>query len=96
MTTEAKYHVTFIVMQCILSLRLHNIPTNYYYPHFIFLKIFIYLAALGLSYRIFVLHFSMFFISVQFLNQESNPAPLHWKHGVLITGPPGKSLLSLL
>ena len=24
-------------------------------------------------------------------NQELNPHPLHWKHGVLITGPPGKS-----
>ena len=25
-------------------------------------------------------------------NQGSNPYPLHWEHGVLTTGPPGKSL----
>ena len=29
-------------------------------------------------------------------DQESNPGPLHWKHQVLATGPPGKSLLSFL
>ena len=27
----------------------------------------------------------------QFPNQELNPCPLHWKWGVLTTGPPGKS-----
>ena len=27
-----------------------------------------------------------------FPNQGSNPSPLHWKHGVLTIGPPGKSL----
>ena len=27
-----------------------------------------------------------------FSNQGSNPCPLHWKHRVLTTGPPGKSL----
>ena len=26
-----------------------------------------------------------------FPDQGSNPCPLHWKHGVLTTGPPGKS-----
>ena len=25
-------------------------------------------------------------------DQESNPCPLHWEHGVLTTGPPEKSL----
>ena len=29
---------------------------------------------------------------IWFLNQGSNPAPLHWERGVLPTGPPGKSL----
>ena len=29
----------------------------------------------------------------EFLKQESKPSLLHWKHGVLITGPPG-SLVS--
>ena len=24
-------------------------------------------------------------------SQGSNPGPLHWEHGVLATGPPGKS-----
>ena len=24
-------------------------------------------------------------------DQELNPGPLHWQHGVLISGPPGKS-----
>ena len=27
-----------------------------------------------------------------FPNQGSNPCPMHWEHGVLTTGPPGKSL----
>ena len=29
----------------------------------------------------------------QFLNQGSNPGPLHRECGVLATGPPGKSLI---
>ena len=29
---------------------------------------------------------------IQFPDQGSNPGPLHWEHGVLPTGPPGKSL----
>ena len=28
---------------------------------------------------------------IQFLDQGLNKGPLHWKHGVLATGPPGKS-----
>ena len=32
---------------------------------------------------------------IQFPNQGSNPGSLHWEHGVLATGPPGKSLLFL-
>ena len=33
---------------------------------------------------------------LKFPNQESNPCPLHWEHGVLTTGPPGKSLSQAL
>ena len=29
---------------------------------------------------------------IWFPDQGSNPGPLHWEHGVLATGPPGKSL----
>ena len=29
---------------------------------------------------------------IQFSDQGSNPCPLHWKCGVLATGPPRKSL----
>ena len=29
---------------------------------------------------------------IQFPDQGSNPGSLHWEHGVLPTGPPGKSL----
>ena len=28
---------------------------------------------------------------ILFPDQGSNPGPLHWEHGVLATGPPGKS-----
>ena len=31
----------------------------------------------------------------QFPDQVSNPCLLQWKHGVLTTGPPGKSLVGL-
>ncbi|CAI9173154.1 unnamed protein product [Rangifer tarandus platyrhynchus] len=27
---------------------------------------------------------------IKFLHQQLNPAPLHWEHGVLATGPPAK------
>ena len=33
-------------------------------------------------------------VGSQFRDQGWNPRPLHWKHGVLTTGPPGKSLLA--
>ena len=43
--------------------------------------------------------FGIFFLAVlfgmwdlSFPNQGSNPCPLQWEHGVLTTGPPGKSL----
>ena len=29
---------------------------------------------------------------IYFLDQRSSPGPLHWEHGVLAAGPPGKSL----
>ena len=35
-------------------------------------------------------------VGSQFPNQGSNPCPLQWKHGVLTTGPPGKSLQFIL
>ena len=28
---------------------------------------------------------------IDFANQGLNPGPLHWEHGVLVAGPPGKS-----
>ena len=28
-------------------------------------------------------------------HQGSNPSPLHWKHGVLVTGPPKKSRVNV-
>ena len=28
---------------------------------------------------------------IYFLDQRSSPGPLHWEHGVLAAGPPGKS-----
>ena len=33
---------------------------------------------------------------IEFLNQEWNPGSLHWECGVLVTGPPGKSLQNSL
>ena len=33
---------------------------------------------------------------IWFPDQGSNPAPLQWAHAVLATGPPGKSVASLL
>ena len=49
---------------------------------FFFLIFFIYLAVPGLSCSMWDL----------VPDQGSNPDPLHWEHGVLATGPPGKSL----
>ena len=33
---------------------------------------------------------------IQFPDQGSNPGPLHWEHGVLTTGPPGKAPFFIL
>ena len=33
---------------------------------------------------------------IEFPDLALNPGPLHWEHGVLATGPPGKSLVSLV
>ena len=33
---------------------------------------------------------------IQFPDQGSNPGPLHWEHGVLPIGPPGRSLKLIL
>ena len=67
---------------------------------FVFL-IFIYLALLGLStqdlrchmWDLLVVACRIFVAAceVQFPDQGQNTGPLHWEHGVLTTGPPGKS-----
>ena len=44
---------------------------------------------LNISDRIFFFFWPQH-VGSQFPNQELNPSPLHWKHGVLSTGPPGK------
>ena len=49
-----------------------------------------------LGFVVVVVFLFFFFVAVlhstgNFPNQESNPHPLHWKHGVLTTGSPGKS-----
>ena len=60
-----------------------------------FLKMFIYLAAPSLSWRL--ARSSIFAVACKLLvgvcgiwspDQGSNPEPLHWEHGVLATGPP--------
>ena len=63
-----------------------NIPRNKHSiqtlgSFFFFFLIFSYLAAPGLNCGTWDL----------VPNQELNPCPLHWKHAVLATGPPGKS-----
>ena len=40
----------------------------------------------------FFFFFWLCHLGTLFPNQGSNPCPLHWKHGVLTTGLPGKSL----
>ena len=35
-------------------------------------------------------------VGTEFINQRRNSYPLQWKHGVLITGPPGKSSYVLI
>ena len=65
---------------------------------FIFiLKMFIYLSVPGLSCStwgslILVAAFKFLVVAceVSFPDQGSNQSPLHWEHGVLATGPPGK------
>ena len=56
-------------------------------------------------FSVFLFHFFFFsplghsaqHVGSQFPKQGLNPGPLQWKHGVLITGPPGKSsVLGLL
>ena len=48
----------------------------------------IYLAVLGLSCSLQTVSYSMWDLVPE---QGSDPGPLHWEHGVLTTGPPGKS-----
>ena len=55
------------------------------------------LRVLVIACGIFNLCFSMQALldaacGIQFPDQGSNPGPRHWQHGVLATGPPGKSL----
>ena len=58
-----------------------------------FVKISIYLAAPGLSCSTWNLLVAV--CGIQFPDQQSNPGPLQWEHGILATGPPGKSLFHL-
>ena len=61
---------------------------------FLIFIIFIYLDALGLSWG--TRDLLVLACGIYFLDQESNPGPLHWEHGVLTIGPPGKSSSFLL
>ena len=54
--------------------------------------LFIYLVALGLSCGTCAPQLQHA-CGIQFPNQGSNPAPLHWERRVLTTAPPGKSLI---
>ena len=63
-------------MHCFCSLPFYNIYL------FIWLHQ-VLVAALGI--------FDLVAACVMFPEQELNPGPLPWKHGVLATGPPGKS-----
>ena len=45
-------------------------------------------SSINISYFFFL---TMLHVGSQFPNQGLNPCPLQWKHGVLITGPLGKS-----
>ena len=44
-------------------------------------------------FRSFMFHPFFFFWPHGLWDQGLNPCPLHWKHRVLTTGPPGKSLM---
>ena len=66
---------------------------------FIYLKVFIYLATLGLSCGMPDLPSLLQLMDllaaacrIKFADQESNLGPLHWECGILVTGPAGKSL----
>ena len=66
---------------------------------FIYLKVFIYLAALGLSCGTpdlpsLLQHMGLLVAAcrIKFSDQESNLGPLHGEYGILETGPAGKSL----
>ena len=61
---------------------------------FLIFLIFIYLDALGLSWG--TRDLLVLACGIYFLDQESNPGPLHWEHGILTIGPPGKSSSFLL
>ena len=50
----------------------------------------------GFSFTSFFLATIMQHAGSQFPDQGSNPCSLHWENRVLTTGPPGKSLVSLL
>ena len=67
----------------IYEFRYHWVKTPILILPFLSLKqLSIYLAALGLVA-----------CGIQFLDQSSNPGPLHWEYDVLTTGPLGKSLI---
>ena len=56
----------------------------------------VYLPVPGLNFGMWVVFLSFMACGIQFPDQGSNLAPLHWKHGVLATGPPEKSLYMTL
>ena len=60
---------------------------------FFLIFIFIYLFVSGLSYESLILVVAC---GIWFLDQGLNLGPLHWEHGVLATGLPGKSFGHLL
>ena len=49
-----------------------------------------------LSFRKFIFGCTTEHVGSLSPHQGSNPGPLHWEHGVLATGPPGKSPFFLL
>lgn len=53
-------------------------------------SIYIYLAALGLSYSSWY-SILVAVCGIWFPDEGSNPGPLHWEHSVFATGPPGKT-----
>ena len=65
--------------------------------HFLFLfkKVLICLAVPGLQSSLWHAGSLAVAYGNLFPDQGSNLGPLHWKHGVLATGPPGKCLHSL-